>query len=321
MSEQFGFSTSSDEVAERFADQIKGKSILITGASWGGLGADAARAVAKKNPGLIVLACRKQASLDEVIYRIKEESPNANLRPLVLDLASLESVHAAAKEVNAYKETIDVLINSAGIMGSPFFKTKEGFEGHFGTNHIGHFVFTNLILPRMIESSTGEARIVSVSSRGHFLCPVLFEDTTFSNGAKYNRLWAYGQSKTANILFAKELSNRFGSKGVTAFSVHPGAIRTNLLRDMQDLDDLTHQHLTTYDGEEFWAEQIKWKTIPQGSATYLVAAFDPSIKNANGSFLQDCHLDNDLVKPYAFDDENARVLWQLSEKLVGQKFD
>lgn len=321
MSKQFGFSTTSDEAAEHFADQIQGKAILITGASWGGLGAEAARAIAKYNPSVIVLACRKQESLNEAIGKIKEEVPNANLRPLILDLASLESVRTAAKEVNAYSEPIDVLINSAGIMASPYFKTKDGFEGQFGTNHLGHFLFTNLILPRMMESPTGEPRVVNVTSRGHILCPILFEDPGFADGAKYNPMWAYGQSKTANILFAKELRNRYGSKGLLAFSLHPGVILTNLIRDMKDLDNVMRQNMKTYDGEDFWTSKTIWKTLPQGSSTYIVAAFDPSIKISNGSFLRDCHLDDDYVKPYAKDDDIAKRLWTLSEQMVGQTFD
>jgi NAD(P)-dependent dehydrogenase (short-subunit alcohol dehydrogenase family) len=321
MSNNFGFSTSADEVAEFFSDHIKGKTILITGASLGGLGAEAAQVIAKHGPGLIILACRKKESADETIQKIKAATPTSNLRPLILDLASLDSVRAAAQEINRYSEPVDILINNAGIMATDYFLTKDGFEGQFGTNHLGPFLFTNLILPKLLASTTGEPRIINISSRGHRLCPVVFEDVGFDNGNKYHRYWAYGQSKTANILFAKELSNRYGSKGLLAFSLHPGAIQTNLTKHIKSTDQVGSQEMLTYDGEDFLAEKRLWKNIEQGTATHLVAAFDPALKNHNGSYLQDCQLANDIVKPYAILDANAKALWELSEKMVGQPFD
>jgi NAD(P)-dependent dehydrogenase (short-subunit alcohol dehydrogenase family) len=206
-------------------------------------------------------------------------------------------------------------------MATDYFLTKDGFEGQFGTNHLGPFLFTNLILPKVLASTTGEPRIINISSRGHKLCPVLFEDVGFDNGNKYHRYWSYGQSKTANILFAKELSNRYGSKGLVALSLHPGAIRTNLIKHIKPTDQTVPQPMWTYDGEDFNAEKRLWKDIDQGTATHLVAAFDPSLKSHNGSYLQDCQLANDIVRPYAIDDANAKACWEISEKLVGQAFD
>src|ERR1700710_1288187 len=118
-------------------------------------------------------------------------------------------------------------------MASPYYTTKDGFEAQIGTNHLGPFVFTNLILPRILASKTGSPRIVSVSSAGHFLSPVKFDDPSFQGGKAYAKWEAYGQSKTANILFAKELVKRYGSKSLIAFSLHPGTIQTNLSRDIK----------------------------------------------------------------------------------------
>jgi NAD(P)-dependent dehydrogenase (short-subunit alcohol dehydrogenase family) len=207
----FGATTEAEEVATYFENEIKGKTVLITGATWGGLGAEAARVIAKHHAALVIVAGRKQESLDDTIQKIKAENSSANLRSLILDLSSLESVRSAAAEVNTYSESIDVLIYNAGIMGGPHYTTKDGLEGQFGTNHIGPFLFTNLILPKILASKTGASRIVNVTSIAHIITPVIFEDPLFDNGKTYNKWWAYGQSKTANILFARELSNRYKS--------------------------------------------------------------------------------------------------------------
>ncbi|KAI8576451.1 hypothetical protein K450DRAFT_256820 [Umbelopsis ramanniana AG] len=314
----FGFATEADEVATYFEQEIKGKTVLITGCTLGGLGFEAARVIAKHHAGLIIVAGRKQESLDDAIEKIKAETPSANLRSLVIDLASLESVRHAAAEVNAYTEAIDVLINNAGIMASPYYTTKDGLEGQFGVNYVGPFLFTNLILPKLLASKTGAPRIVNISSIGHILAPILFDDPSFDNGKAYNKWWAYGQSKTANMLFTRQLSNRYKNKGLTAFSVHPGGIQTNLGRDMTAEDAL--EPVTDYYGNVIDITDFTPKTIPQGTSTHIVASFDPSITSQSGSYLVDCQIAMDHAKPYAIDDTQADQLWKLSEKIVGQNF-
>lgn len=320
MTSHFGFDTTSDDAAAAFADQIKGKTVLVTGATWGGLGAETARVIAKHDPKLVIVAGRREEALDDTIQKIKAETPNANLRPLIIDLGSFQSVRAAAKEINAYVDPIDVLINNAAIMAPPYHTTQEGFEAQFGTNHLGPFLFTSLIFDRILASKTGEPRIVNVSSRGHHFCPILFEDYGFAGGDNYNRWHAYGQSKTANILFSRELAKRYGSKGLTAFSLHPGVIRTNLSRDVNETPEEKLQR-KTYDGIFYYSvNSTKQKTISQGTSTTIVAAFDPSIKSQNGSYLNDARIDNESAREYALDDSNAERLWELSERLVGGKF-
>ncbi|KAH8551417.1 hypothetical protein BGW37DRAFT_537903 [Umbelopsis sp. PMI_123] len=315
----FGFHTDADEVATYFENEIKGKIVLITGATWGGLGAEAARVVTKHHAGLVIVAGRKQESLDDTIQKIKAETPSANLRPLILDLASLESVRRAAAEVNAYSETVDVLINNAAIMSCPYHTTKDGIEAQFGTNHIGPFLFTNLILPKMLSSKTGAPRVVNISSIGHVLASILFDDPTFDNGKAYNKWWAYGQSKTAIILFVRELSNRYKNKGLISFSLHPGGIATNLGRDIKPGEYA--EDLKDYDGNIVDWSGVEFKTFGQGTATHMVAAFDPNIASESGSYLEDCQIAMDNVKPYAKDDTAAKKLWKLSEEIVGQTFD
>jgi NAD(P)-dependent dehydrogenase (short-subunit alcohol dehydrogenase family) len=189
--------------------------VLITGVSPGGLGAEAAFSIAAQKPGLIILASRDVSKIAETAAAIEERHPGTPTRILKLDLASFAAIREAAKEVNAYTENIDVLINNAAVMACPYATTADGFEMQFGTNHLGHFLFTVLILGKLTK---GTGRVVNVSSIGHRRSPIRFGDFNFSDGETYDRWEAYGQSKTANILFSVELAKR----GVNAFSLHPG---------------------------------------------------------------------------------------------------
>ncbi len=145
-----------------------------------------------------------------------------------LDLARFDSIKAAAAEITKAVNKIDVLINNAGIMGiKDYTLTPEGLESQFGSNHIGHFLLTNLLMPK-IEAAGKGARIVNLSSSGYGLGEVRFDDYNFDNGKAYNPWQAYGQSKTANMLFTVSLASKLASKGITSFAVHPGAIYTNL---------------------------------------------------------------------------------------------
>ncbi|KAK9764750.1 hypothetical protein K7432_007513 [Basidiobolus ranarum] len=317
MPHKFNDETTAEEAASFFASEIKGKTVLVTGATWGGLGAEFARVIAKYGAGLVIVGGRKQESLDDTIKKIKEETPEANLYPLIIDLASLTSIRQAAKEVSKLPEPIDILVNNAAIVASPYSTTADGFEAHFGTNHLGPFLFTNLILPRVLASKTGDPRVVNISSEEHHCSPIRWKDVGFNAGKDYEKWQAYGQSKTANILFALELSNRYKVKGLNAFSLHPGTIETNLINhfgleeEMKTMVDPAGKPLVSY----------KWKTIPQGTSTHIVAAFDPSIKDQSGSYLEDAQVNNAAANKYALDEANARELWSLSERLIGQQFD
>lgn len=251
MSYSFGFHTTAEEAGATLSRHIENKVVLITGCTWGGLGAETARVIAKQGARRIILANRSLKSLDETIKKIKEETSSADLVPLVLNLADLNSVRQAAKEVNAYGEPINVLINNAGVMACPYFVTDDGFEGQLGTNHLGPFLFTNLILPRML--TTKEPRIVNVSSSGHHFAPIFFTDPQFSNGETYNKWLAYGQSKTANILFAKELSNRYNQMGLLSYSLHPGSVSTNLQEYIDRERDMS-QPMLDYEGSNILTE-------------------------------------------------------------------
>ncbi|KAI8063768.1 putative short-chain dehydrogenase [Gongronella butleri] len=324
MSAELGFNkeTTSEQVGEAFASNIQGKVVLVTGCSPKSLGAETARIAAKYGASLVILAGRRQSALEETAADIKKEMPNANLRLLIVDLSSLASVRAAANQVLAYDEAIDVLVNNAGIMAVPHAKTVDGFESQLGTNYIGPFVFTNTILPKLFETSA--PRIVNLTSSGHYLSPFRFEDPMFDND--YNPWIVYGQSKTAFMLYAKELTRRYhASHHLSAFSVHPGVISTTNLNSNATYEGNAVDTILTYKGEKFFylpkvALYNNWKDIPQGTSTQLVAAFDPSIVNQSGSYLCDAQVCNEAAEDYALDDDNAVKLWKWTEEIVGQTF-
>ncbi|KDQ11814.1 hypothetical protein BOTBODRAFT_447830 [Botryobasidium botryosum FD-172 SS1] len=311
---QFGFHTTAEEVAMVLGDHIKGKTILITGVSPNSLGAEAARVAAKFGAGLVAIASRSQTKLEQVARGIKFETPTANVRTLVLDLGSFAAVRVAASEVLAYPEPLDVLINSAGIMAVDYRKTVDGHESQFGTNHLGHFLFTARIFPKLRESDA--PRIINVSSYGHRYGTIRFDDPGFSEGEKYDRFEAYGQSKTANILFSRELARR----GVVSFSLHPGSILTNIA-DTIPMDALVGLGVLDEKGEVCTDGRVSWKTLGEGASTYIFAAFDPAIVAQSGAYLEDASVNEDGAAPHASDMESAKRLWELSEQLVGEKFD
>ncbi|KAI5478860.1 Env9p [Pseudohyphozyma bogoriensis] len=297
--------TTAEEAAKNLAENIRGKTILITGVSPGGIGAEASRVLAKY-AGLLILAGRKLEALRETQSTILEETPNANLRLLVIDLGSFQSVREAARDVNTWTEPIDVLINNAATANLPTFTTLPGtnIEAQFGTNHLGPFLFTNLIKARLAGSHN--PRVVNVASGIHRLSPVL-ADPSFDGGKTYVPGKAYGQSKTANMLFTISLAEKWKSINATAFSLHPGIIPTNLGRNMT-----TSQKLRTISGAlammfgklitlQFMEGPIALKNIGQGAATHIVAAFDPTIVDQSGSYLDNCVIHNDRACAYAKD--------------------
>ncbi|KAK4221078.1 short-chain dehydrogenase/reductase SDR [Podospora fimiseda] len=233
-----------------------------------------------------------------------------------LDLGSFSSVRDAATEVLEWEDVpvIDILVNNAGIIAVDYALSAEGHELHFTTNHLGHFLFTNFIMPKILGAA--EPRIVNVTSSGRSLSAVRFGDLDFNGGKEYNKWRAYGQSKTANILFATSFVKKLGGKGLIAVSVHPGLILTtgfgthisreteaaNLLAVDLNLD-----------------RTLKPKTEDKGVATHVFASFHPSIKEHNGAYLQDCHV-SEADKDWAKDDGDAERLWKLSEDLVEQEF-
>jgi NAD(P)-dependent dehydrogenase (short-subunit alcohol dehydrogenase family) len=207
------------------------------------------------------------------------------------------------------------------VMACPHEKTVDGFELQFGTNHLGHFLLTCLIMPALVKAAP--SRIVCLSSRAHQMSPVVFDDVNFEH-RPYHKWLAYGQSKTANVLFAVELERRLGSQGVHALAVHPGVIQTELSRYMGEEDwELIRSRAVAREGE------LRTKSVAAGAATSAYAATAPELEGRGGIYLEDCGIadvdDSENastgVRSYAVDPEAARRLWSLSEEMVGEAFD
>lgn len=303
---EFDKHATSDEVLEGV--DLAGRHFVISGAT-SGLGEESARTLAAHGADVTMLA-RDEAKLAGALARVRAAAGRGDIEGEIVDLASLASIRECAANL-VDRRPIDVLINNAGVMAPPLTRTADGFELQFGTNHLGHFLLTLLLVPALRQ---GEApRVVTLSSAGHGLSDVDLEDPNYE-AQEYDPWIAYGRSKTANAHFAYELAKRFD--GVLSFSVHPGAIQTDLMRHMP---------------EEVVAaarERVKdrAKTIPQGAATQIYTATAPGIESLNGTYFANCApgrpgepTEFGGIKDYLYDDETTSALWELSERLVGER--
>ncbi|KAJ6455096.1 hypothetical protein C8R47DRAFT_212866 [Mycena vitilis] len=278
--------TTSEEAATAFAAQIKGKNVLITGTSVNGLGFESARVIAKY-ANLVIITGYNLERLKASEEALKAQVPGANIRPLVLNLASLDAVRSAAAEVNAYPENIDVLINNAASPLCAFSLTPDGFERQIATAHLGSFLFTALILPkiRASQTTTSTPRVVYVASGAHAWCDgVDFAELERPDPSTYKGMRAYAQAKSANILTAIELTRRADGR-VHAYSLTPGAVATNFVESGEARSELLAYGIITEDGKPNPNVGFPWKTLPQAAATVIVAAFDPSLEKKPGCYL------------------------------------
>jgi NAD(P)-dependent dehydrogenase (short-subunit alcohol dehydrogenase family) len=205
----------------------KGRTVVVTGANTG-IGFEAAKVLAARGAS-VVLAVRNLDKGKDAAARITAASPGADVTVRRLDLTSLESVRQAADEIRGTQPKIDLLINNAGVMYTPRERTADGFDLQFGTNHLGHFAFTGLLLDLLLP--VPDSRVVTISSVGHkVLAKIDFDDLNWDKG--YSRIRAYGQSKLANLMFTYELQRRLSGKGKTiAVAAHPGGSNTELGRN------------------------------------------------------------------------------------------
>jgi NAD(P)-dependent dehydrogenase (short-subunit alcohol dehydrogenase family) len=297
-------STAADVIA---GINLTGKRAIITGGA-SGIGIETARALAGAGAD-VTLAVRDAEAGHRTAADITATTGNIAVHVGRLDLADPASVTAFSA---TWTGPLDLLINNAGVMALPDLQlTPEGWEMQLATNHLGHFALA-LGLHEALAAAGG-ARIVSLSSRGHLRSPVIFDDLNFTV-RRYDPWLAYGQSKTANVLFAVEATKQWASDGITANAVHPGAIAaTNLSRHMdpQALADLRASGMFSY------------KTIEQGAATSVLVATSPLLESVGGRYFEDCHeavvLDPGTeetsgsgVAPYALDPEAAARLWRVS---------
>jgi NAD(P)-dependent dehydrogenase (short-subunit alcohol dehydrogenase family) len=306
---RFGFDSTAAEVVAGI--DLRGKRAIVTGSS-SGIGVETARALATAGAE-VTLAVRDTEAGAKTAAEITGTTGNAAVRLAELDLAAPRSVAAF---VAGWAGPLDLLVNNAGVMAVPDLRLAEGgWELQFATNHLGHFALA-LGLHDALAAAPDGARIVSLSSRAHLRSPVVFDDVNFTS-RPYDPMLAYGQSKTANVLFAVEASRRWRDDGITANAVHPGAIATTNLSRYLDPEYL----------EQLRASGVyRFKTPEQGAATSVLVATSPQLDGVGGRYFEDCN-EAPVVGPdaqgaasgvaaYAVDPANAERLWELSQSAV-----
>ncbi|KAF5281072.1 hypothetical protein FQR65_LT14868 [Abscondita terminalis] len=286
------------------------KTVIVTGSNTG-IGKCTVEDFFKRG-ARVIMACRNVAKANEAANDIKANCEGQDrLGDIVvteLDLCSLESVRQCASKLLESEKRIDILVNNAGVMMCPQSKTVDGFETQFGTNHLGHFLFTLLLLPRIIESRP--ARIINVSSMVHSNGALNFDDLNFEK-RRYASYQAYADSKLANVLFSKELARKLQDaniENVNTYSLHPGAIATDLIRHLDD----------TYFKGARWALsfvlKMFMKTPEQGAQTTIHCAVDENAGKETGLYYSECQIQEPVSKAKSVED--AEKLWELSLKFV-----
>jgi NAD(P)-dependent dehydrogenase (short-subunit alcohol dehydrogenase family) len=294
---------------------LTGKVAIVTGAN-SGIGYDTAVAFAQKG-ATVIMASRNLEKGQAALERLKAEVPNADVELMQLDLASLDSVRAFAEAFEAKYDRLDLLINNAGIMMVPYGLTEDGFELQFGTNHLGHFALTGLLLDTIL--ATPGARVVNVSSGGHRFGTMDFDDLMFEGGEGYSGRVVYGRSKLANLLFTYELQRRFDATGIDAeaLAAHPGGSNTNL-----------GNHLVEGSFIQPFAPllmNIITQSSAMGALPTIRAAVDPDAKGGNyygpdGFMEQRGYPVIVQSNGKSHDLADAKNLWQVSEELTGVQY-
>jgi NAD(P)-dependent dehydrogenase (short-subunit alcohol dehydrogenase family) len=301
----FDRSTTVEEVLEGV--DLTGRTALVTG-GYSGIGLVTTRALSTAGATVIVPARRPEAAAEQL-------RGIAGVETLALDLGDLDSVAACAAQVVESHRTLDFVIASAGIMATPETRVGPGWEAQLATNHLGHFALVNRLWPVISDG----ARVVSVSSRGHHFSGMRWDDVQLEHG--YDKWLAYGQSKTANALFAVQLDAAARARGVRAFSVHPGAIMTPLLRHLSRDEQIASGTID----EAGRPINPRFKSPEAGAATQVWAATSSQLDGVGGVYLEDCEVavpwteDREFtgVKEWATDPQQAARLWELSASLTG----
>jgi NAD(P)-dependent dehydrogenase (short-subunit alcohol dehydrogenase family) len=307
----FGYRSTATDVLDGI--DLTSTLAIVTG-GYSGLGIETVAALANAGAQVIVPARRPEvarAALDARGLTAVEVDE--------LDLADLASVHAFAERFLATRRSIDILINDAAVMAAPLTRVGDGWESQFAINHLGHYVLANLLWPALVAD--GGARVVALSSTGHKLSGIRFDDPQFTTG--YDKWLAYGQAKTADSLFAVHLDKLGAPHGVRAFAAHPGGIMTPLQRHLPR-EEMVASGWMTEDG----TVSDRFKTPEQGAATATWAATSPALDGLGGVYCEDC----DIAEPpvagspeakiagvdaHAIDPDAAAKLWALSAELTG----
>ena len=320
-----GFTAASTATDVLEGIDLSGRHVIVTGGHVG-LGLETTRALSKAGAAVTVGARNpdRAAPALEGIERVEVER---------LDLMDPASVDAFAARYAATGKPLHILVNNAGLMGGELIRDARGYESQFATNHLGHFQLTNALLPAL-RAANG-ARVVELSSWGHHLSDIRWEDPHFEAGS-YDGMVAYGQAKTANVLFAVELDRRWSGDGIRGYSLHPGGIVETNLAPWLTIDDRRAMGLLDEAGRPIIDPARGLKTPEQGASTTVWAATSPLLADIGGVYLMDndiapidespAHFDPDIaaseldtsggVMPYAVDPESAQRLWEMSERLL-----
>jgi NAD(P)-dependent dehydrogenase (short-subunit alcohol dehydrogenase family) len=288
----FGYGSTAEQVSEGIS--LAGKTFLVTGSN-SGLGLETIRVLGLRGANVIAAA------------RTEEKAKGAyagfagRFSPIACELSSPESVHACVASLKSQNKKLDVIVCNAGIMALPKLETAHGYELQFFTNHIGHFILVNGLLDLLSD----DGRVVVLSSEAHRRAPqetIQFDNLDGKNG--YEPWAAYGQSKMANILFTRQLAKRLAGTKKSANALHPGVIKTNLVRSLTSLAGVAMGI----------ASPFVLKSIPEGTATQVYCATHPSLATVSGEYFSDCN----PKKPRgdALNDATAAKLWEVSEKIV-----
>ena len=304
---------------------LSGKTAIVTG-GYSGLGIETVRVLRAAGAKVIVPTRDLQRARNSLAHI-------AGVQIEAMDLLDPASIDEFAKRFLATKKALHILVNSAGIMACPLARDARGYESQFATNHLGHFQLTTQLLPAL-RAARG-ARVVSVSSWGHRRSPVIFEDPNFER-RPYDGWAAYGQSKTANILFALELDAREQKNGVRAFSLHPGSIVETGLGKHLSQAHLRELGVIDEAGKPILDPARSLKTVEQGAATSIFCAVSPRLAGLGGVYCENCDIaplaqanapvsnmqgftNSHGVLPYAVDPAAAQQLWTLSEQLLARR--
>ncbi|KAH8888080.1 putative short-chain dehydrogenase [Thozetella sp. PMI_491] len=351
--QEFNGQTEGLEVAKAFSKEIRGKTVLITGVNRGGIGFTTAEAFASEGPAHLIIAGRNPTKVQESIQALRTKFPDIDYRAVEVDLSSQKSVRAAAAELLSWSDipTVDILVNNAAVGGFPERTiTEDGVEMNMATNHVGHFLLTCLLMPKLISAAQGNpkgaTRIINVASLSPTYSSMRWSDLMFETKNKdlpateqpnfdslrmfgvvdpedqaYIPVEGYNHSKVANLLFSIGATKRLYEKfGILAITVHPGIIQTELTRHMTEE---THAAIA-----DFIAKGVViYQTVGAGAAPALVAALDPKLgsfetkdgKENYGAYMVHCQI-SDQAHPLAVSSEAAERLWKQSEEWVHQQF-
>jgi len=304
---KFGRSTTAIQAIE--GHDLTGSTAVVTGGN-SGIGVETVRALAFA--GAHVILCSRNVEAGEKVAQEiladKDRPVKGTISVRQLDLADLASIKALGTSLAQEFPKIDIVILNAGIMACPLSRTKQGFEQQIGVNHIGHFYLTKLLLPSLKAAGTTEnpSRLVAVSSMAHTFGAMDLEDLNYEKTRKYGAWSSYGQSKLANVLFIKEFARRMEEEeaNVLAYSLHPGAILTNLQRHMGVVDAIVRFLTPVF--------RLITRNVEQGAATSITAATAKDLPN--GSYMSACQVETPAKA--ALDMDMAKKLWEKTEELV-----